>query len=140
MDVVWVWREGIGWHEAPQSALEGRTLHEAAAELRARGTPAHQGSRSIGPPDGSPVVGCCVPDPVELARNDEPLTKTQARVLSEVRSAGVRTYNGRARSSLEELERRGLVSVVWEQKPPSGSSGNPTWLLTARALDDEAQP
>lgn len=42
------------------------------------------------------------------------LTPVQARMLDEVRQAGQRIYNGRARRTVKALEDAGLVAVDWD--------------------------
>jgi hypothetical protein len=45
------------------------------------------------------------------------LTDPQRRMLQEVRDAGTRSYNGRARRTLEALEQAGLVEYDYELVP-----------------------
>jgi hypothetical protein len=51
------------------------------------------------------------------------LSPAQARMLDEVRSAGERTYNGRARRTVERLASLGLVTVEYDQIAQSKGSG-----------------
>lgn len=45
------------------------------------------------------------------------LTAAQARYLDEIRVAGVRAYNGRARKPVEALARLGLITYEYELVP-----------------------
>jgi hypothetical protein len=51
------------------------------------------------------------------------LTASQQRILDEVRQAGERTYNGRARRPIEALEAVGLVDVSWDSVAHAKGSG-----------------
>lgn len=51
------------------------------------------------------------------------LTPAQERYLAEIRQAGVKTYNGRARRPIQALEAAGLISVDWDMRPHSKGSG-----------------
>lgn len=45
------------------------------------------------------------------------MTKAQAAMLSEVRAAGKKVYNGRARRTIEALEAAGFITVDWDMIP-----------------------
>lgn len=51
------------------------------------------------------------------------LTPAQHRILMEVRNAGSKVYNGRARRPIEALERHGLVHVQWDMRAQSKGGG-----------------
>ncbi len=51
------------------------------------------------------------------------LTAPQARYLAEIREAGERSYNGRARRPLEALERAGLIEYDYALVPRASGSG-----------------
>jgi hypothetical protein len=51
------------------------------------------------------------------------LTAAQQRILAEVRADGERVYNGRARRTIEALEKAGLVTVEWDTAPHAKDSG-----------------
>ncbi len=71
------------------------------------------------------------------------LTPAQRRILADVRAAGVKTYNGRARRQITALEAAGLVDVEWDMHPqPKGGGINLVWRITVRprAATEEAAP
>jgi hypothetical protein len=51
------------------------------------------------------------------------LTKAQQRYLEEIRQAGVKTYNDRARRPLEALEQAGLITVEWDMRAQTKGNG-----------------
>jgi len=53
----------------------------------------------------------------------KPLTKPQEALLSRVRAAGVLVQNGRARRTVEALERAGLVTVEYDQVAHATGNG-----------------
>ncbi len=53
----------------------------------------------------------------------KPLTPAQKKMLTEVRRAGVKVYNGRARRSVKALEAAGLVTVKWDMRTSSKGNG-----------------
>lgn len=66
------------------------------------------------------------------------LTPAQARMLEEVRTAGSKAYNGRARRTIQELERRGLVEVDWDMDLiPKGGGTATLWRITVTPREEE---
>lgn len=59
------------------------------------------------------------------------LTAAQARCLDEVRAAGAsgRAYNGRARRTIEALERAGLVTATMDLVPHVGDRFTERWTV-----------
>jgi hypothetical protein len=51
------------------------------------------------------------------------LTKAQERYLAEIRAAGVKHYNNRARKPLEALEAAGLITVDWDMRAQTKGNG-----------------
>jgi hypothetical protein len=51
------------------------------------------------------------------------MTTAQQRYLEEIREAGTRTYNGRARRPVEALAALGLIGYRYEQVPQSKGNG-----------------
>jgi len=51
------------------------------------------------------------------------VTGPQERMLKEVRAAGTRTYNGRARRTVTALEEAGLVEVEYDLVPHAKGNG-----------------
>lgn len=66
---------------------------------------------------------------------DEVLTVAQTKMLERVRKAGVLLQNGRARKTIEALERAGLVEYDYELVPHW--DGRYTELFTVRPAKDE---
>lgn len=65
------------------------------------------------------------------------LTSAQARVLAEVRAAGERSYNGRARRSVEALAGLGLVTYDYDLVLHAKGGGvTATERFTVRPSDD----
>jgi hypothetical protein len=62
----------------------------------------------------------------------KPLTPAQQRYLAEIRAAGVKRYNGRARKPLEALRAAGLVEYDFELRP--AGIGTMTELFTVRPV------
>jgi len=58
------------------------------------------------------------PEPVEQS-----LTAPQRRYLAEIREAGERRYNGRARRTLEALETEGLIEIEYDQVAHAKGNG-----------------
>jgi hypothetical protein len=54
---------------------------------------------------------------------EDGLTAPQRRYLAEIREAGTRTYNGRARRTLETLQDAGLIEVEYDQRAQSKGNG-----------------
>lgn len=63
------------------------------------------------------------------------LTIAQQRYLAEIRAAGEKRYNGRARKPLEALRAAGLVEYDFELTPHPG--GLHTELFTVRPTNEE---
>ena len=59
------------------------------------------------------------------------LTMTQRAYLDEIRAAGTRTYNGRARSALRALEAAGHILLEEHLDLRSDEGLPPAWVLTA---------
>lgn len=51
------------------------------------------------------------------------LTPAQERYLAEIRAAGTKVYNGRARKVIEALEAAGLVTVDWDRRAQAKGNG-----------------
>jgi hypothetical protein len=58
------------------------------------------------------------------------VTSAQAKLLEDVRAAGERVYNGRARRTIEALERAGLVTAKYDMQPHA--KGSVGFTLTER--------
>lgn len=67
---------------------------------------------------------------------ERPLTPAQARYLDEIRAAGERSYNGRARNPIETLRSHGLIEYDFELVPhaDSGSGISFTERYTCRPV------
>lgn len=79
-----------------------------------------------------------------IRRTGEPearLTPPQAAMLRQVRAAGQKVYNGRARRTIAALESAGLVSVDWDMRPQAKGSGMElTEKITVRPADSPLKP
>ncbi len=58
----------------------------------------------------------------------EGITVAQRSLLEDIRTAGVKTYNGRAARMITELEQRDLVHAEWELILHGGAHA--TWSIT----------
>lgn len=63
------------------------------------------------------------------------LTYAQEDLLEKVRRDGVRIFNGRARKTIEALEKAGLVTVEWDLDIRAG--GSSAWRITVRPKPTE---
>ena len=67
------------------------------------------------------------------------LTVAQRRMLEEVVARGPRIYNGRARRTIEALERAGLVIANWDMVlTAKGGGTSPVWRITVTAVSSVA--
>jgi len=66
------------------------------------------------------------------------LSRAQQRILDQARK-GSHTYAGQARPAIEELERRGLVNVVWDKRQQvKGNSLSQAWSITVTLKESAA--
>lgn len=64
------------------------------------------------------------------------LTPAQQRYLAEIRAAGRKVYNGRARRPIKALETAGLVNVDWDMRAQAKGNGiELVWVITVAPKD-----
>jgi hypothetical protein len=95
------------WWTAHAEA-EGRPLNAIVAELMT---------------ERAAALGYVAGEHAELADAEHPLTAAQQRILDRVRAEGPLVLGGRRRRAIEALERRGLVTAVYDATPQAKGSG-----------------
>ena len=80
------------------------------------------------PPRGDDGLDVAIPTSEHRLR----LTVAQARYLAEIRAAGVKRYNGRARRPLEALKRAGLIEYEYDLVPQARGKWTESFVARPR--------